>query len=186
MALGASGGAFVVGKTFGERLAQVRLEYGQRLSSPHDPSFVEVARGLRVSAAAVGQWEDNKVDLPMSRLHQIADFYGARLGFLLEGELPMMRADGPVDAIEGVSQRSGIKHDVAVSEEIRREEGETDPKEAAEAGQSGPASVLSIGHRRGASAARGPESSGKTFSRLASKESVISPVLPAVVLLSTS
>jgi transcriptional regulator with XRE-family HTH domain len=76
-------------ETLGARLLRARLGYGARQASPRVVTQLEVAKALGVSGVAVGGWEADRNEPELDNLRAIARFYGVRLGWLLEGELPM-------------------------------------------------------------------------------------------------
>ena len=74
-------------ETLGSRLLRARLAYGARVGRV--VTQLEVAKDLSVSGVAVGGWEADRNEPGLDNLRAIARFYGVRLGWLLEGELPM-------------------------------------------------------------------------------------------------
>jgi transcriptional regulator with XRE-family HTH domain len=80
--------------TLGARLLRARLEYGSRLNPPRAVTQLEVAKALGVSGVAVGGWEADRNEPGLDYIRALARLYGVRVGWLVDGELPMRAGEG--------------------------------------------------------------------------------------------
>jgi transcriptional regulator with XRE-family HTH domain len=75
-------------------LLRARLEYGSRANPPRVVTQIEVGKELGVSGVAVGGWEADRNEPGLDNLRALARLYGVRVGWLVDGELPMRANEG--------------------------------------------------------------------------------------------
>jgi transcriptional regulator with XRE-family HTH domain len=88
-------GSAVGDETLGARLLRARLEYGSRLRPPRVVTQLDIGRELGVSGVAVGGWEADRNEPGLDKIRALARFYGVRVGWLIDGEMPMRDTNDP-------------------------------------------------------------------------------------------
>lgn len=89
-----TGSAVVGQETIGARLLRARLEHGSRLVPPRVVTQLEVGKEMGVSGVAVGAWEADRSPPTIETVRALARLYGVRVGWIIEGELPMREGEG--------------------------------------------------------------------------------------------